>query len=149
MLAGVRPGVPVETPARGAVEGLRHLGVPRVAILTPHLAETTAPVVALFRRRRAGGRARPRPRSCRRPRDRPRCPRCHPVPARAADDPRAEALFVSGTALPVLTLIPELEATLGKPVASFNQALGWAMLRAAGLRGSGPGRPMAAETAPA
>jgi len=29
---------------------------------------------------------------------------------------------------------------LGKPVLSSNQALGWAMLRAAGLATQGPGR---------
>jgi len=148
-LGAVRPGVPVTTPARGAVEGLRHLGVRRVALLTPYLPETTAPVVAHFAAAglevvRALGLGLADDREIARV-----APDAIRAAARAADEPRAEALFVSCTALPVLGLIPEIEAALGKPVVSSNQALGWSMLRAAGLRAPGPGRLFATEPAPA
>ena len=148
-LGAVRPGVPVTTPARGAVEGLRRLGVRRVALLTPYLPETTAPVVAHFAEAglevvRALGLGLADDREIARV-----GPDAIRAAARAADDPRAEALFVSCTALPVLGMIPEIEAALGKPVVSSNQALGWAMLRAAGLPAAGPGRLFSSEPAPA
>jgi maleate isomerase/arylmalonate decarboxylase len=42
-------------------------------------------------------------------------------------------MLISCTDFPVLTLIPELEQRLGKPVITSNQATFWAMLRAAGI----------------
>lgn len=147
--ASVRPGVPVSTPARAAVAGLRHLGVQRVAILTPYLPETTAPVVAHFA---AAGLEVVRALGLGLADDRD-IARVDPAEiiaaARAADDARAEALFISCTALPVLALIPQIEAMLGKPVLSSNQALGWALLRGAGLHVNGPGQLFAAEPQPA
>ena len=44
------------------------------------------------------------------------------------DVSKADALFVSCTALPVLTLIQKLEDKLGIPVLSSNQALIWESL---------------------
>jgi maleate isomerase len=135
----VRPGVPVRTPPLSAVEGFRALGVRRISLLTAYVPETTAPMADYFRS--AGfdlvkvqglGLADDRDIAI--------------VPddlllaaAREADDPRAEAMFVACTALPVLPLIDRIEAMLGKPVVTSNQALGWAMLQAAGLQGAGPG----------
>ena len=53
----------------------------------------------------------------------------------------AEAVFLSCTNLRTLPVIVEIEAALGKPVISSNQALAWHMLRVAGLdRAAGPGR---------
>lgn len=139
-IGAVRPGVPVVTPAAAAVDGFRALGVARIALLTPYLAQTTAPVAAYFA---AAGLE---------------VVRCHGLgmaddrdiarvtagdilaAVQAADDPAAQAVFVSCTALPVLGLIPQIEAALGKPVLSSNQALGWGMLRAAGRSTDGPGR---------
>ena len=60
--------------------------------------------------------------------------------ALAADHPQAQALFMSCTALPALGLIDRIEARLGKPVISANQALFWAMLDQAGIAATGPGR---------
>jgi len=136
----VRPGVPVCLPAASAVEGFAYLGVGRIALLTPYVEETTGPVADYFRQ--AGIEvvnvlglnmeddrdiARLQPSVIR-------------AAARRADHPDAEAIFVSCTATPVMPLIPSLEAELGKPVLSSNQALGWAMLRASGVATRGPGR---------
>ena len=60
--------------------------------------------------------------------------------ALASDHPDAQALFMSCTALPALGLIDRIEARLGKPVISANQALFWAMLDQARIPASGPGR---------
>jgi maleate isomerase len=50
-----------------------------------------------------------------------------------------DGVFVSCTALRLLHLIEELEATLGKPVTSSNQALLWHSLRLAGVEDALPG----------
>lgn len=136
----VRPGVPVCTPARAAVQGLTQLGARRIAVLTPYVAETTAAVLDYFAAAglevvRAHGLGMEDDREIAR-----LSPEAIFEAARQADDPGAEALFVSCTATPVMPLIPQIEAMLGKPVLSSNQALGWAMLRAAGLTTQGPGR---------
>ncbi len=50
----------------------------------------------------------------------------------ARDD--CEGVFVSCTSLRALQIIPQAEATLGKPVISSNQALAWHMMRLSGLK---------------
>jgi maleate isomerase len=59
---------------------------------------------------------------------------------READNGRAEAIVVSCTNLPTYDIIAPLEAELGKPVISANQATMWAALRAVGHRAVGPGQ---------
>lgn len=52
----------------------------------------------------------------------------------SVDHTDAEAILVSCTDFPSLSLIPEIEEELGKPVISSNQATFWAALRAAGIK---------------
>jgi maleate isomerase len=59
---------------------------------------------------------------------------------RRADHPEAEAIVVSCTNLPTYDLIAPLEAELGKPVVTANQATMWAALGVIGRRGVGPGQ---------
>jgi maleate isomerase len=59
---------------------------------------------------------------------------------RRADDPSSEAIVVSCTNLPTYDLIAPLEAELGKPVVTANQATMWASLQAIGRTGPGPGQ---------
>lgn len=49
--------------------------------------------------------------------------------ARLIDRPEAEAIFLSCTALPAAMLIADLEAEIGKPVITSNQATFWNVLR--------------------
>jgi maleate isomerase len=56
----------------------------------------------------------------------------------AGDAPDADALFISCTALPTYDLIAPLEARLGKPVITANQAGMWALLRRAEFAAVGP-----------
>lgn len=51
----------------------------------------------------------------------------------AACDARAEALFVSCTALRAARCVVELEARLGKPVVTSNQAMVWRCMRHLGI----------------
>ena len=44
-----------------------------------------------------------------------------------------DGVFVSCTSLRALSIIPEAEAKIGKPVVSSNQALAWHLMRLAGL----------------
>lgn len=138
-IATVRPGIPLLTPPMAAVHGFRALGLRRLSLMTPYLPQTTAPMAAYFRE--AGfDLMRVEGLGLADDRDIARLPAATILEAaRAADDPRAEAMFLPCTALPALPLIERIEAMLGKPVISANQALAWAMLRAAGLSGSGPG----------
>lgn len=53
--------------------------------------------------------------------------------ARAAFVPGSDALLITCTDFPTLSLIPQLEEELGVPVVTSNQATFWAMLRAAGI----------------
>ena len=57
----------------------------------------------------------------------------------AADDPAAEAIFVSCTNLPTYDIITPLERDLGKPVLTANQLTVWACLGRMGLPMVGPG----------
>jgi len=59
--------------------------------------------------------------------------------ARAVDRPEAEAIFISCTSLATLRLIEPIEAQLGKPVITSNQATFWNVLKMLGLRVSIPG----------
>ena len=51
----------------------------------------------------------------------------------AANQPEAEAILQLGTALPVVDLVADLEATLGKPIVACNAALYWQALRECGI----------------
>ena len=131
---------PVSTPTSGALRGFAALGVTRVALMTPYLPETADLVGNHFAAngldvvsRRSMGRADDR--------DMALLPEAEVMDfALAANHPQAQALFMSCTALPALGLIDRIEARLGKPVISANQALFWAMLDQAGIAATGPGR---------
>jgi maleate isomerase len=58
---------------------------------------------------------------------------------RQADRQDAQAVFLSGTGMPTLSIIQALEEDLGKPVISAASAMMWAALRAAGVRAPRPG----------
>jgi maleate isomerase len=134
-----RPGVPVVTPIGAARQALAALGVRRIAILTPYLPETTAPVVEHFA---AEGFdvVSARCLGLDDDRDMARVAEAEIIDvARGADHPEAQALFISCTALPALGCIARIEAAIGKPVVTSNQASAWAMRRLAGLGAPVPG----------
>ena len=58
---------------------------------------------------------------------------------RAADVPDAEAVLISGTGLPTVGIIEQLERELGKPVVTSQQAGLWRALRLANLTDPVPG----------
>jgi maleate cis-trans isomerase len=56
--------------------------------------------------------------------------------ARSVDRPEAEAVFLSGTGMPTVSVLDMLEADLQKPVISSNVAMMWLALRACGVNQS-------------
>ncbi len=140
-------GVPCVATAPAIVEACRALGVRRVALATPYhdalnrheadfLAACDVETVAMRGLGIGAGGPHEYVRIARVP--------VEDVYAHcaAADHPRAEALVVSCTDFAALAAIPRLEAALGKPVITSNQATLWRALRAAGVddRASGCGR---------
>ncbi len=141
-----RPGIPVVTPTAAGIAALAALGLRRIALVTPYLPDTTAPMVAYFDRSgldivaaRCLGLADDR--------DMARVSAQTIVDAVTdADTDTAEAVFLSCTALPSLGVIDTLEARLRKPVVTSNLAGLWQMLHHARRRGAdhAPGRLFAA-----
>jgi len=129
-----KPGTPTTNPALAGMAAMQALGAQRISILTPYLPAASQPVADYFASRGAtilshhclgldhdGDIAR----------------LDHAALIRAAEaacHPDAEAVFLSCTALPAVSILPELEARLGRPVISSNQALAWMALRLAGSR---------------
>jgi len=122
----------VSNPLSAVLAGLGALGVHRVAMVTPYIEAVTAPMRAVLQ---ASGFEVV---SCLSFEEaiEARVARIDPASIReaaiAAGQGEAEAVFLSCTNLRTLDVIDEIEAALGKPVISSNQALGWHMARLAG-----------------
>ncbi len=130
-IQAARPNVPVATPPDAALAAFAALNVTRIALLTPYIPTTTAPMVGFFE---ANG-IRVESAHCLGIEDDRDMALVEPevvlAAAEAADAAGAQALFLSCTALPALGLIDTLERRLKKPVISANQALLWRLLHLA------------------
>jgi len=116
----------VTDPLRAATACAAHLGVSRFALLSPYIAEVSAPLRAAFAR--AGistevfgsfGEAQEAKVA--------RISQGSIIEAATAlgSDPNVDAVFISCTNLKTRTAIPEIRERLGKPVLSSNQSLAW------------------------
>ena len=130
-------GVRVVTAFGSVIAALERLGVRRVALGTPYSAETTAQGRAHLE---AHGFAVVRSQNL------PGVNNIYDETAerayglaRLVDRPEAEAVFLSGTGMPTLSVLEMLEADLGKPVLSSNLAMMWHGLRLSGVRQPIPG----------
>ncbi len=132
-------GLPAVTTSGAVLRALARLGVARVALATPYIDEVNAieerwledngiEVTAS-----AGGDIV----------ETADIQECEPdvayERARAVDNPRAEAIFISCTGFRTLEVIERLEAELGKPVISANQATFADCLRLLDLQQVAPG----------
>lgn len=128
-----RPQVACADPVSAALEGLQVLGCRRIALLTPYSDEVNEIVERYVTDQgfdivaKASFKQAVDPRIVRVPPE-----AVYSAGLELAGAPEAEALFISCTALRVSPIIGRLEAALGKPVVSSNQALAWACLRRAG-----------------
>ena len=128
----VRPGTPCVTPLSAAYAGFGHLGVTRIAVLTPYIDEVNAMIArhiedhgmeiagfTSFHMEDDVEMAGLPPEAIYRA-------------ALEADRPDAEAIFISCTAIRACDVVERLERTLGKPVVTSIQAMFWQSLRYAG-----------------
>lgn len=131
-LAEGRPGVPATTPVTAARAAFRALAIRKVAVLTPYVEEVNQIIAGYLEEHgyEVTGLS-----SFNLASDEDMAA----VPAdalqragQAADTPDADALFISCTAFQAVTSVAPLEAALGKPVITSNQALFWHALHLAG-----------------
>ena len=132
-------GAPAAVTTSGAMlTALRHLGLNRVATVTPYTPDLTIGLTSYLME--AGievvATAGLGMTAC-----------IWTVPyettadlVRATDVPDAEAIVISCTNLPTYDLIARLEAELGKPVVTANQVTMWAALAIAGRKAVGAGQ---------
>lgn len=127
-----RAGVTVTNPLAAAIRAVQALGVGRIGLVTPYVAEVTERIADRFE---ADGVRVMRVGSFFQPSDArvARIDRRSLAEAAAAVSPGAEAVFLSCTALRTVGLLSALEAQLGLAVLSSNQAVAWDLLRAAAL----------------
>ncbi|MGP9818844.1 ectoine utilization protein EutA [Salinarimonas sp. NSM] len=127
-----KPGVPVVTPTRAAVDALRAHGARRISILTPYTQETAASVAPYFEAHGFAVAAV----SCLGLEDDRQMARLDAATlteaAGAALAPGSDALFVSCTALRSAGIAGEMERALGVPVVTSNLATAWACARLVG-----------------
>jgi maleate isomerase len=134
-----KPGVPVVTPPLAARKAFAVLGTKRISLLTPYLDETAVPVARYF-----AGHGYEVARQTNLGIDDDRMiarvtTRSIIDIAEAAMDERSDALFISCTALRAAEVANVIEARIGRPVITSNQASAWMSLRLAGVTRSIPG----------
>lgn len=131
LIRRVKPEIAVTTPFTGVVAACRALGLRRLAMLAPYTREVTQ---AMRDHLGAKGLDLVRTATFGLALDSEIC-RVDPAVIRdaalAVDCLEAEAVFICCTGLRAADIIEELEATLGKPVLTSNQALAWHALRLA------------------
>jgi maleate isomerase len=114
------------------LEALACLGVRRIAYATPYNAELTEQGRAHLTRHGFDVVSVARLEGVRNIYDETTA-RAYAV-GRQADRPDAQAVFLSGTGMPTLSMLQVLEDDLGKPVFSAASAMMWHALRVAGVR---------------
>ncbi|MCG8274611.1 ectoine utilization protein EutA [Aquamicrobium sp. NLF2-7] len=133
-----KPGVPVVTPTMAAMRGLKVLGARRISVLTPYVVETGRPMADYFQRHGFDLASF----TCLGFDDDREMARIRPSAlvdlAREVMADDAEALFISCTALRSAGVAAEIEAAIGRPVVTSNQATAWNCLRLCGDAGPRP-----------
>lgn len=137
--AAGRPGIPVVTPITSAIAGFERLGIRSISLLTPYVDSVNQAMRAFLEARgvevvNVGGFLMEDDREMAR------------IPPGAildaaleVCDERADALFISCTAIRAVEIIERAEAALGRPVLSSIQTLFWQSLREAGCSAPVPG----------
>ena len=134
-LRAARPGIACTSPPTAALAALHALGLRRIAVLTPYTEAVNRRVLEYFTTRGldiAAFGAFDKSSDA-------DIAAIAPVSiieaAEALDGPDIEGLFLSCTGMRSLAVVEALEARLGKPVITSNQAMAWHALRLAGNAG--------------
>lgn len=129
----------VTNPLSATLAGLHALKVTKIAIVSPYIETVCLPMQQAFE---AGGVKVSQTLSFGEEQE-ARVARIDPssiyqAACAAGADPEVEAVFLSCTNLRTFDILADLEAKLGKPVLSSNQALAWHMAQ---MAGAGPLHP--------
>lgn len=137
-----RPAIAVTTPIEAGAEALRRLGCHRISLLVPYLPATADLVCGFFEDQ---GFAIDRKSTFDLDGDPDMnrvTPECLIAEGKRGVHAASDALFISCTGLATAPVIAPLEAAIGRPVVSSNQALAWHALRLGNIddRVTGKGR---------
>ena len=140
LVNSAKPDTPVTNPISSALLAFEALGIRKVGVLTPYTADVNAGIQRFIE---AAGVTVPAFASFNEPSDTV-VAAITPASLRTAiltlaDTTEMDGIFVSCTSIRLLDQIETLEADLGMPVTSSNQALIWQTLRQAGVGDSLPG----------
>ena len=135
-----RTALPAVTASQAMVEGLRALGVSRIALAAPY-RQSSVEALAEYLLHAGIDPVSVHSRDFSATSDDPRewfATNRQPVGtaramALAADHADAEVVFIAATNLATMSALPELERELGKPVVSSNSALIWSLLTRHGI----------------
>jgi maleate isomerase len=130
-------GTRVTTAFASVAAALERLGVKRVALGAPYSAETTAKGKAHLEAHGFAVVSHDNLKGVTNIYDET-AERAYRL-ARAVDTPEAEAVFLSGTGMPTISVLEMLEQDLRKPAISSNSAMMWLALRACGVNQPVPG----------
>jgi len=136
LIAGAMDVAAVSNPLSAVRAALAALGIARLGVVSPYIAEVSAPLCAAIEQ---GGVEVVASVSFDEMVE-ARVARIDPVSIRDAAlavgrADNVQAVFLSCTNLRTLDVIDEIEGALGKPVISSNQALAWHMAQLAGVSG--------------
>lgn len=121
-----KPATPVITPTSSASAAFKALKLKRLALFTPYLPETSAPLEPFFEESAGVKVVRHTCLGIVDDRDMAQLTADSLINAAIkADHPDAEALFISCTALRALEVAAEIEAHINKPVITSNLAAIW------------------------
>jgi maleate isomerase len=133
------PGARATTLVSGVIAGLKALGADKIAVATPYLDEVNE-IEARYLEESGFDVVNIEGLNIIRDADMVRVtPSYIREFARNVDRAEADALFISCGALRALEIIEPLEAEIGKPVVTSNQAMLWHCLRLAGIEDVIPG----------
>ena len=127
-----KPDTPVITPTTGAVAGFNTLEVDKITLMAPYLKSVSETLAGYFSDQ---GLHIQNLYYLDIEDDRDIASLCHRSiieAAKSAVTSTTEGIFLSCTALPAVPIIDQLEAELGIPVVTSNQAMFWQALRKAG-----------------
>ena len=131
-IRAAKPDVPCITPPSAAIAAFQHLGVRKVSLLVPYIRSVAEPFVPYFEARGLEVVSL----DCFEIDDDRDMARITPAAlveaAKQACRPEAEALFISCTAVRGAEAAEAIEAAIGKPVVTSNQAMVWQSLRTVG-----------------
>jgi maleate isomerase len=131
-LRAARPGIACTSPPTAALAALRALGLRRIAVLTPYTEAVNRRVLDYFTARGLDIAAFGAFDKSSDAEIAAIAPASIIEAAQALDAPGIEGIFLSCTGMRGLAVVEALEAMLGKPVITSNQAMAWHALRLAG-----------------